>query len=291
VAVSYQLVHVNRAGRELVHQYSSENTLTPGDLVRAEGRDWLVERVDDGRVHLKPARYRLRLRHPDGREEVGAFRRYRADAPRVGHTFSTIEDGAPASWEVVQDQLTRDDQGEPYLALTAERDFSERDDPPTLPEHELEHAVARDDGAEAAAATLARAEEAGQFVELVALEPGEAPDWAEARAYLDAIGIEEIHDDLLVRCGVDPGRDPREHWLTTVKERLGADLEAFRADVDGGHDEIEEWEFQEGRVFAAVGTYASEADPNSGHGWLTRLYDAGALGAAGFTRVRKVDLV
>ena len=24
-----------------------------------------------------------------------------------------------------------------------------------------------------------------------------------------------------------------------------------------------------------MGTYASEADPNSGHGWLTRLYDAG----------------
>ena len=69
------------------------------------------------------------------------------------------------------------------------------------------------------------------------------------------------------------------------------DLEAFRADIDGGHDEIEEWEFQEGRVFAAVGTYASEADPNSGHGRITRLYDAGALGAAGFTRVRKVDLV
>jgi len=291
VAISYELVHVSRSGHERVHPYASEEPLAPGSVLHYEGRDWLVEELDGSRALLKPARYRLRLRHPNGREELGAFRRYRPDAPRVGHTFSTIEDGAPASWEVVQDQLTRDDQGEPYLALTAERDFSERDDPPTLPEHELEHAVARDDGAEAAAATLARAEEAGQFVELVALEPGEAPDWAEARAYLDAIGIEEIHDDLLVRCGVDPGRDPREHWLTTVKERLGADLEAFRADVDGGHDEIEEWEFQEGRVFAAVGTYASEADPNSGHGWLTRLYDAGALGAAGFTRVRKVDLV
>jgi hypothetical protein len=291
VATSYELVHVSRSGQERVHAYTSEEPLVPGAVVHYEGRDWLVEELDGTRVSLKPARYRLLLRHPDGREELGAFRRYRSDAPRVGHTFSTIEDGAPASWQVVQDQLARDEQGEPYLELTAERDFSERDDPPTLPEHELEHALARDDGPETAADTLARAEQAGQFVELVALEPGEAPDWAGAQAYLDAIGIEEIHDDLLVRCGVDPGRDPREGWLSTVRERLGADLEAFRADVEGNHDEIEEWEFQEGRVFAAVGSFDSEADPNSGHGWLTRLYDAGVLGAAGFTRVRKVDLV
>ncbi|MGZ4307878.1 MAG: hypothetical protein ACXVY8_03165 [Gaiellaceae bacterium] len=291
MATSYELVHVSRSGHERVHPYTSEEPLAAGSLLHYEGRDWLVEELDDSRALLKPARYRLRLLHPDGREELGAFRRYRPDAPRVGHTFSTIEDGAPASWQVVRDQLARDEQGEPYLELTAERDFSERDDPPTLPEHELEHALSRDDGAEAAAATLAQAEEAGQFVELVALEPGEAPDWGQAQAYLDAIGIEEIHDDLLVRCGVDPDRDPQEQWLATVKERLGADLEAFRADVEGDHDEIEEWEFQDGRVFAAVGSFESEADPKSGHGWLTRLYDAGVLGAAGFTRVRKVDLV
>lgn len=291
MAETYELVHVSRSGHERVHPYSSEGPLAPGDVLHYEGRDWLVESVDGSRVMLKPARYRLRLRHPDGSEELGAFRRYRPDAPRVGHTFSTLVDGTPVSWTVADQRLALDDQGEPYLDLTAERDYSERDDPPTLPEHELEHALARDDGAEAAAATLARAEEAGQFVELVALEPGEAPDWGEAQAYLDAIGIEEIHDDLLVRCGVDPARDPQEQWLATVKERLGADLEAFRADIEGGHDEIEEWEFQDGRVFAAVGSFESEADPNSGHGWLTRLYDAGVLGAAGFTRVRKVDLV
>ena len=291
MATSYELVHVSRSGHERVHAYTSEEPLAPGSVVRNEGRDWLVERVDGTRVSLKPARYRLRLRHPDGHQELGAFRRYRDDAPTVGHTLSTLEDGAPISWQVVDSRLAEDEQGEPYLDLTAERDYSEADDAPTLPEHELEHALEReDDDRSAAEATLARAEEAGLFVELVALEPGELPDWAEAERYLDAIGLEEIHDDLLVRCGVDPARDPREHWLSTVKDRLGSDLAAFRADVEGNHDEIEEWDFRDGRVFAAVGSYESEADPNSGHGWLTRLYDAGVLGAAGFRRVRKAQV-
>jgi hypothetical protein len=290
MAESYELVHVSAPGHERVHPYTSEEPLGPGSLVHYEGRDWLVESVDGTRAVLRPARYRLRLRHPDGREELGAMRRYRSDAPRVGHNFSTVEEGAPASWQVVDEQLARDEQGEPYLELTAERDFSEQEDAPTLPEHELEHAFARDEDSSAAAATLARADEAGLYVELVALEPGEAPDWAEAEAYIDALGLEEIDDDLLQRCGVDPGRDPRDSWLATVKERLGSDLEQFRADVEGEQDEIEEWEFQDGRVFAAVGRFEDEANPASGHGWMTRLYDASALGAAGFSRVRKAEL-
>ena len=289
MAVAYELVHTSRSGRERMHPYTSEEPVRPGSLVHYEGRDWLVDGVDGTRVLLKPARYRLLLRHPDGRVEAGVPRRYRSDAPRVGHAFSTVEDGAPVSWEVVDEQLARDEEGDPYLELTAERDFAERDDPPTLPEHELEHAFAREEDASAAAATLARADEAGVYVELVALEPGAAPDWAEAQKFLDDLGLEEIHDDLLVRCGVDPGRDPQESWLGIVKERLQADLEQFRADIEGGHDEIEEWDFRDGRVFAAIGSYDDEANPESGHGWMTRLYDAGVLEAAGFTRVRKVD--
>lgn len=287
---TYELVHRTRSGSERVHPFTSEETLAPGSVVRNEGRDWLVEGLDGTRVTLKPARYRLRLRHPDGREEFGAMRRYRSDAPRVGHTFSTVEDGAPASWQVVDEQLARDEAGEPYLELTAERDYSEQDDSPTLPEHELEHAFAREDDASEAAATLARADEAGLYAELMALEPGEAPDWAEAQAFLDSLGLEEIHDDLLVRSGVDPNRDPQDSWLDIVKERLRADLDQFRADVEGNHDQIEEWDFRGGRVFAAIGSYDDEANPESGHGWMTRLYDAGVLEAAGFRRVRKAEL-
>ncbi len=76
-----------------------------------------------------------------------------------------------------------------------------------------------------------------------------------------------------------------------MKNRLRADLEAFRADVEGEHDEIEEWEFRDGRIFASVGSYEDESDPDSGHGWLCRLTDVGALAAAGFQRVRKAQLL
>ena len=286
----YELVHRTRSGSERMHRFTSVEPLESGSIVRLEGRDWLVASVDGTRAVLEPGRYRLRLRHPDGREELGAMRRYRADAPRFGHTFSTVEDGRPASWHVVEERVARDEQDEPYLELTAERDYSEQEDSPTLPEHELEHAFAREADVSEAAETLARADQAGLYAELMALEPGEAPDWAEAQEFLDALELEEIHDDLLVRCGVDPARDAQESWLGIVKERLRADLEQFRADVDGDHDEIEEWDFRGGRVFAAIGSFSDEASPQSGHGWMTRLYDAGVLEAAGFRRVRKAEL-
>ncbi|HYX89739.1 MAG TPA: hypothetical protein VE753_10250 [Gaiellaceae bacterium] len=290
MAVRYEVVHVNRAGRQLVHQYTSQTPLAAGDILRLEGRDWLVESVEDARLHVRPARYRLRLRHPDGHEELGAFRRYRPDAPRLGHTFTTLDDGSPVSWQVADERLARDEQGEPYLDLTAERDYGELDEQPDLPEHELEHALAREEAREAAAATFARAEREGLFVELVALDPGEAPDWDEAERYVDALILEEIEDDLLELCGVDPAADPRERWLEIVKERLRTDLERFRGDIDGDHDEIEEWDFRDGRIFAAVGSFEDEADPDRGHGWMSRLVDVSALAAAGFARVRKAEL-
>ena len=91
MATSYELVHVSRSGHERVHPYTSEEPLVAGAVVRYDGRDWLVQRLDGTRISLKPARYRLRLRHPDGREELGAFRRYRDDAPRAGHTLRSEE--------------------------------------------------------------------------------------------------------------------------------------------------------------------------------------------------------
>jgi hypothetical protein len=281
-----------RSGKTRLHRYASGEQLLPGSVVRLDGREWLVARVEEGvgrpRAVARLARYRLRLRHPDGHEELGAFRRYGLDSPKVGHGLTTIEDGEPSAWTVVAAQLALDGDGEPYLDLVAERDYGEFD---ALPAHQLEHAVdAREELRDGLSATLSRAADAGVLVELVALEPGEQPGWDESRRYLEALVLEEVDDDLLVRCGVDVEHKPRDAWIATVRERLLADLASFAADVDGDHAEIEEWDFADGRIFAAVGTWGEEADPASSFGWLCRLVDSGALTAAGFRRVRKAEL-
>jgi hypothetical protein len=189
----------------------------------------------------------------------------------------------------VAERLAHDEKGEPYLELLAERTFEEFEQ---LPDHELEHALAAREQLLPAGATavFARAETGGLSIELVALEPGELPDWSAAESYIDSLVLEEIEDDLFEPCGVDTARDPRESWLPKVKERLRSDLERFRADIEGDHDEIEEWDFRDGRIYASVGHADDEADPDSGHGWMCQLVDAGALAAAGFERVRKAEL-
>jgi hypothetical protein len=286
----YDVVAHHRNGREHVVRYSTEDPLEVGAVLRLEGRYWLIENIDGARAMARPARYRLTLRHPDGHEEVGAFRRFRPDSPRIGHSLATIEDGQAVNWQVVDQRLARDEGGEPYLGLVAERDFSEVEE---LPDHELEHAFARRDEEElpdAAAAAFARAEAAGLEVELVALEPGEEPDWQEAERYIDALILEEIEDDLFELCGVDVGRDPQDTWLSKVKERLREDLQQFRADVEVDHDQIEEWSFRGARIFVSVGSHDDEADPLSGHGWMSRLVDSGVHIAAGFQRVQKARL-
>jgi hypothetical protein len=291
----YSVATRRRTQKERLHDFASQDRLAPGDILRLDGRYWLivsVEPEEDGpaRVVAAPARYRLRLRHPDGHEELGALRRSRPDAPRLGHSFTTLEDGQPASWEVVDQQLERDDRGDPYLGFTAERDFAEIE---VLPNHELEHTLARnraDELPESAQAAFDRAEQMGLSIELVALEPGEEPDWAEGERFIDALVIEEVEDDLLELCGVDPDSDPKETWLKTVQSRLRSDLAQFRADVEGEEEQIEQWSFRDGRIFASVGSPDDEADPLSGHGWMCRLLDAEVLGAAGFERVRKSEL-
>ena len=286
----YDIAATTRTGRQRVHPYASEEPLEVGQIVRLEGRYWLIENIEDSRAAAKPARYRLKLRHPDGTEEVGAFRRFRPGAPGLGHALSTLEDGQAVSWQVVDQQLARDDDGEPYLELVAERDFGELED---IPDHELEHALARLEEEELPAGAVeafTRAEAAGLSIELVALEPGEEPDWDEAERYIDALILEELEDDLIELCGVHPDRDPPETWLATIKDRLLEDLRQFRADVEGDHDEIEEWQFRGGRIFASVGSADDEANPDGGHGWMCRLVDSGALTAAGFQRVRKATL-
>ena len=291
----YLVVTRRRTGTERVHEFASENRLEPGDVLRLDGRYWLIAGIEAGdgespRAVAVPARYRLRLRHPDGREELGGLRRFRPDAPGLGHSFTTLENGQPVSWEVVDQQLEQDEQGEPCLGFTAERDFAEVE---AIPNHELEHTLARtreDELPPSARAAFDRAEQIGLSVELVALEPGEEPDWEGALRFVDAIVIEEVEDDLLEQCGVDPDNDPRDTWLESVKRRLRSDLARFRADVEGGDDQIEQWSFRDGRIFASIGSPDDEADPLSAHGWMCRLVDAGVLGAAGFERVRKAQL-
>jgi hypothetical protein len=283
---SYTLVTHDRTAREHARPYTSQDPLEPGSVVLLGGRYWLVERVDDGTVHARPARYRLTLRHPDGREEAGAFRRFRADAPTVGHQLATFENGEPVSWAVVEQRLGRDDAGEPFLESIAERD--DHGEVESLPDHQLEHALEQDqDDGVAAAAALARATRKGLAVELVALEAGQAPDWQEASRYLESLILEELEDDLIEQCGVDARHDPQERWLDTVKRRLRDDLDSFRTDPEGLHDEIEEWDFRGSKIFAAVGSFDDDSNPSSGYGWMCRLVDAGVLQAAGFYRARK----
>src|SRR6476620_7797754 len=266
MAATYDIVAANRAGQQRVHRYTADDPLAPGSAVRLEGRDWLIERInetaDPPRAIAKPGRYRMRLRHPDGREELGAFRRFRPDRPGDGHQFTTLEDGGPVSWVINGERLAADEAGEPYLDLLAERDYAEYE---SLPDHQLEHAMARDD------------------------EPGDVPA-ALTRAEQAALGLEEIEDDLLELCGVRPGTDARSTWLATVKTRLSEDLARFREDVETSHEQIEEWEFRDGRIFASVGSEDDESAPDKGHGWMCRLADSGVLGAAGCARVRKAEL-
>ena len=114
---------------------------------------------------------------------------------------------------------------------------------------------------EGAQATFDRAAAAGLALELAALEPGEAPDWEGAERFLEALVLEEVEDDLLEQCGVEPDRDPRETWLEQVQQRPRSDLEHFCADTDAGH------------------------------GWMCRLLDSSVLAAAGFARMRKAELL
>ena len=203
----------------------------------------------------------------------------------MGHQFTTLEAGAPVSWVVIEQRLAHDEACYPFLELTAERDHGESE---SLPNHQLEHTLDQErDDTGAAADLLARATAAGLAIELVGLEAGEAPDWDESSAYLESLIIEELEDDLIEQCGVDTRHDPPNTWLEGVKRRLREDLDGLRADIEGPHDQVEEWDFHGGRIFAAVGNFDDDSNPLSGYGWLCRLVDAKVLQAGGFHRVRK----
>ena len=127
-------------------------------------------------------------------------------------------------------------------------------------------------------------------VELVALEPDEAPDWEEARRYIDALSSTRSTTTCSSSAALTR-RPPGGRRGSRPSRRVSARIStSFSADVERDHDEIEEWDFHDGRVFASVGSIDDESDPDRGHGWMCRLLDAGALGAAGFSRVRKLEL-
>lgn len=128
------------------------------------------------------------------------------------------------------------------------------------------------------------------MIEMVSLDLDGKPDWAAAEAFIDSLVLEEVGEEVLETCGVDPDADPTESWLDTVKERLRSDLARFRDDIETDRDVIEVWEAEEALILASVGTLDDERDPDSGHGWMCRLVDGGALAAAGFKRLLKADL-
>lgn len=107
----YELVTWTGAGRRRRREWATERPLENGALLLIRGRYWLVDRVEPPaggqlpRAVAKPARYRLCLRHPDGRIEAGVFRRLQPRRPRLGHAFSTVVDGEPVSWQVVDERL------------------------------------------------------------------------------------------------------------------------------------------------------------------------------------------
>ena len=114
MSVNYELVTRSPGGKERAHEYASGDPLNPGEALQLRGRFWLVERVEkpDGESRLataiaKPARYRLHLRHPDDREELGAVRRFRPGSPRLGHAFTTIDASQPISWQVMAEETSQ----------------------------------------------------------------------------------------------------------------------------------------------------------------------------------------
>ena len=65
---------VTRTGVERMREFASDDPLAPGSVVRLDGRFWLIASIEPSedapaRALAEPARYRLRLRHPAGREE------------------------------------------------------------------------------------------------------------------------------------------------------------------------------------------------------------------------------
>ena len=101
---TYEVVTQAPGGKARIHRYASDEPLGAGEVLRLGGRFWLIQSIAEPQgetglpqVLAKPARYRIRLRHSDDREELGALRRIRPGSPRLGHALTTLEEGQPIS--------------------------------------------------------------------------------------------------------------------------------------------------------------------------------------------------
>ena len=96
----YLVVTRRRTGKERVHE-CVRGAARAGDVLRLDGRYWLVASIEAGqdapaRAVAVPARYRLRLRHPDGREELGGLRRFRPTLPGSAIASRLSKTGSPS---------------------------------------------------------------------------------------------------------------------------------------------------------------------------------------------------
>ena len=212
-----------------------------------DGRDWLVDAVEEGdtaRVVAKPARYRLRLRHPDGREELGAFRRMRA--------------GQPATRPLVHDARGR---GSRQLGASSRRrsPTTSRTSRSSTSSPSATTARPRATCPTTSSSTRSPASADGSGRRQGVDRRGDAlracrsssPRSSRTRRRtgrrLAATSRPSVSTRSRTTCSScaasTRGDDSEGTWLETVQARLRDDLESFSADVEGDHDEIEEWDF------------------------------------------------
>ena len=202
------------------------------------------------------------------------MRRMRPDGPRLGHSFTTIEDGAPVSWSVIDEEFAHDEQGEPFLDLVAERDYGEAEG--DLPDHELEHALTArsDEVPDAARERIDEATRLGFAIESSRSSRTRLPDWEEARRYIETLSLDTIADDLLELCGVDTEELAKGHGSKPSSRASATTSSSFSADVKGTTTRSRSGISTTAASSPRVGSVADESDPDRGHGWLCRLLDA-----------------
>src|SRR5919204_3200296 len=188
---TYEFVHVNRLGHRLTHELVSDDTLEPGAIIRSEGRGWIVDRVEDSRVFLEPARYRLScatltaIWRPARSAASGPMRR--ALATRSARSSTTRRSAGSWSRSVSRVTTTASRSTSSPPTGTTRSATSRRACPSTSWSTPLRVTTISARPRQG----LAEAAEAGLPVELVALEPEEAPDWDEGRRCIDALMIED----------------------------------------------------------------------------------------------------